>query len=140
MSLAAAPPKAGHRQAKPKSNAVTRRSGGQLISWYFNSISATRLLSAEQEQQLSHMIIAGDEYEAMRDALAEKLGRRPTTAEWAEEGAISERELRKRMQRANSARDLMVAANMRLVVSIVRPYLAPNAVAGGALSMEDLVQ
>jgi len=34
----------------------------------------------------------------------------------------------------------MVAANMRLVVSIVRPYLAPNAVAGGALSMEDLVQ
>ena len=29
---------------------------------------------------------------------------------------------------------------MRLVVSIVRPYLAPNAVAGGALSMEDLVQ
>jgi len=33
-----------------------------------------------------------------------------------------------------------VAANMRLVVSIVRPYLAPNAVAGGALSMEDLVQ
>jgi len=44
------------------------------------------------------------------------------------------------MRRANSARDLMVAANMRLVVSIVRPYLAPNAVAGGALSMEDLVQ
>jgi RNA polymerase primary sigma factor len=29
---------------------------------------------------------------------------------------------------------------VRLVVSIVRPYLAPNAVAGGALSMEDLVQ
>jgi len=44
------------------------------------------------------------------------------------------------MRRANSARDLMVAANMRLVVSIVRPYIAPNAVAGGALSMEDLVQ
>jgi len=44
------------------------------------------------------------------------------------------------MRRANCARDLMVAANMRLVVSIVRPYLAPNAVAGGALSMEDLVQ
>jgi len=60
--------------------------------------------------------------------------------EWAELTNLSVRELRKRMRRANSARDLMVAANMRLVVSIVRPYLAPNAVAGGALSMEDLVQ
>jgi RNA polymerase sigma factor (sigma-70 family) len=29
---------------------------------------------------------------------------------------------------------------VRLVVSIVRPYLGPNSVAGGALSMEDLVQ
>ena len=60
--------------------------------------------------------------------------------EWADAIRLDTRELRKRMRRANSARDLMVAANMRLVVSIVRPYLAPNAVAGGALSMEDLVQ
>ena len=63
------------------------------------------------------MIIAGDEYEAMRDALAEKLGRRPSMGEWAQEGAISERELRKRMQRANSARDLMVAANSAFFLS-----------------------
>jgi len=135
MMAVATPPR-----PKVKSSAVTRRGGGQLISWYFNSISSTRLLSAQQEQQLSHMIIAGDAYEAMRDKLEEELGRRPTGEEWAQRAGINVRELRKRMRRANSARDLMVAANMRLVVSIVRPYLAPNAVAGGALSMEDLVQ
>ena len=131
----AAPPK-----IRSKSSAVTRRGGGQLISWYFKSISSTRLLTAEQEQQLSRMIIAGDEYEAVRDELQDELQRRPTTAEWATAVDLEPLELRKRMRRANSARDLMVAANMRLVVSIVRPYLAPNAVAGGALSMEDLVQ
>ncbi len=113
-----------------------RRSSGQLISWYFNSISSTRLLTADQEQQLSYMIIAGDEYERQRDTLGEELGREPTEAEWAEQVGLAVPELRKRMRRANSARDLMVAANMRLVVSIVRPYLQPNAVAGGALSME----
>ncbi len=135
MMAVAAPPR-----AKSTSTAVTRRGGGQLISWYFKSISSTRLLTAEQEQQLSRMIIAGEEYERAREELAEELMRQPTVEEWAERVELSVRELRKRMRRTNSARDLMVAANMRLVVSIVRPYLAPNAVAGGALSMEDLVQ
>lgn len=136
MMAVAAPPRVKSKTA----TAVTRRGGGQLISWYFKSISSTRLLTAEQEQQLARMIIAGEKYEEARDELAERLGRSPSVAEWAESVELSERELRVRMRRTNSARDLMVAANMRLVVSIVRPYLAPNAVAGGALSMEDLVQ
>ena len=135
----AAPPKVSKPRAASGSG-VTRRGTGQLISWYFKSISSTRLLSAEQEQQLARMIVAGDEYERVRDELEDRLERFPTTEEWASECDISVDELDKRLQRANSARDLMVAANMRLVVSIVRPYLAPNAVAGGALSMEDLVQ
>jgi len=133
----ASPPRLKSRTG---SSASAGRGGGQLISWYFRSISSTRLLTAEQEQQLARMIIAGDEYEAVQEALAERLGRRPTSEEWSTEVGLDVRELRKRMRRANCARDLMVAANMRLVVSIVRPYLAPNAVAGGALSMEDLVQ
>merc|ERR1719486_624928 len=61
----AAPPR-----PKTRSSAVTRRSGGQLISWYFNSISSTRLLTKEQEQELSHMIIAGDEL-SMEDLVQE---------------------------------------------------------------------
>ena len=96
---------------KVRSNAVTRRGGGQLISWYFNSISSTRLLSKEQEQQLAGMIIAGDEYERIRTELEEELGRKATYDEWAEVAQIDRRELRKRLRRANSARDLMVAAN-----------------------------
>ena len=104
MMAVASPP-------RTKSSAVTRRGGGQLISWYFNSISSTRLLDKEQEQQLSKMIIAGDEYERLRDELEDELGRRPTTDEWATAVGLEKRELRKRMRRANSARDLMVAAN-----------------------------
>ena len=106
---------------KPKSSAVTRRGGGQLISWYFNSISSTRLLDREQEQQLSKMIIAGDEYERLRDELEDELGRRPSTEEWAAAVGLEKRELRKRMRRANSARDLMVAANSE------RPILSRTA-------------
>lgn len=108
---ASAPLMAVATRPKPKSSAVTRRGGGQLISWYFNSISSTRLLDREQEQQLSQMIIAGDEYERLRDELEDELGRRPSTEEWAAAVGLEKRELRKRMRRANSARDLMVAAN-----------------------------
>ena len=104
MAVMEAPPKV-------RSSAVTRRGGGQLISWYFNSISSTRLLSAQQEQQLAGMIIAGDKYEEMRDELEEALERKVTYDEWAEAAGVTKSELRKRMRRANSARDLMVAAN-----------------------------
>jgi len=118
----------------------SRRSGGQLISWYFNTISSTRLLTAEQERTLTQLIHAGDAHERVRDELAEQLGRTPSDDEWAAELGLDAIDLRRQVARAHRARDLMVAANMRLVVSIVRPYMQPNAVAGGALSMEDLVQ
>jgi len=116
------------------------RRGGQLVSWYFNTISSTRLLTAEQECTLAGLIHAGDAHELVRDELAVELERRPTDDEWAAQLGLETVDLRRQMARAHRARDLMVAANMRLVVSIVRPYLQPNAVAGGALSMEDLVQ
>jgi len=128
-------PTAAMKPASPRS-----RRGGQLVSWYFNTISSTRLLTAEQERTLAELIHAGDAHEVVRDELAEELERRPTDDEWAARLGLETVELRRQMARANRARDLMVAANMRLVVSIVRPYLQPNAVAGGALSMEDLVQ
>ncbi|KAL1511907.1 hypothetical protein AB1Y20_005188 [Prymnesium parvum] len=126
--------------ASVKSSQRRNRRGGQLVSWYFNTISATRLLTAEQERTLADLIHAGDAHEAVRDELALEMGRRPTDDEWAEKLGLETKDLRRQMARAHRARDLMVAANMRLVVSIVRPYLQPNAVAGGALSMEDLVQ
>ena len=122
MAVLEAPP----AMPKIKSSAVTRRGGGQLISWYFNSISSTRLLSAEQEQQLSTMIIAGDEYERMRDELEEKLERKVTTDEWAEAAGLEKRELRKRMRRANSARDLMVAANSNKIPRSNPPSFPPG--------------
>ena len=115
------------RPTPVRSNAVTRRGGGQLISWYFNSISSTRLLSAEQERQLASMIIAGDEYDRMKEELAEELGRKPELEEWAEKAQLDKRELRKRMRRANSARDLMVAANSeRPRPRPISPQLIPH--------------
>ena len=68
MAVAAPPPRT---RPKSTSTAVTRRGGGQLISWYFKSISSTRLLTAQQEQQLARMIIAGEEYENAREELCE---------------------------------------------------------------------
>merc|ERR1719502_1839133 len=86
------------------------------------------------------MIKTGQLYQETRDIMAEERGAVPTEEEWASELKVSVEDVRMTMSRAARARDLMVSANMRLVVSIVRPYLKPNAVAGGALSMEDLVQ
>eukprot|EP00966_Prymnesium_polylepis_P010788 248642-Prymnesium_polylepis.1 len=47
-----------------KPSPTRSRRGGQLVSWYFNTISSTRLLTAEQERTLVELIHAGDAHEA----------------------------------------------------------------------------
>ncbi|MEU8171603.1 sigma-70 family RNA polymerase sigma factor [Microbispora hainanensis] len=102
---------------------------------YLKQIGRTPLLTAEQEVRLGERIEAGR-------LAAERLAGDPGPAERSE-SELSDQELsdqeRRELERlaadGRRARDHMVEANLRLVVSIARRYAA-----GGGLPLLDLVQ
>ena len=99
------------------------RGGRQVEPWYFDSFSSVALLTAEEEIALASLCRAGDALRLKREALQERLARNPTYDEWAREAGISDAAtLRRQLGRASGAADRMVTANMRLVVSIARPF------------------
>eukprot|EP00966_Prymnesium_polylepis_P065378 1517782-Prymnesium_polylepis.1 len=111
-----------------------------LETWYFNTFRSTELLSAEEEIALVRQCHDGDALRERRAVLDEQLGRASTHEEWAEHVGTNATELRRRLARASRATDHMVAANMRLIVAIVRRFMPQVAATGSAMSMEDLVQ
>lgn len=131
-------------RGKGKGGISQRARNGQqsqaVSQWYYDTFSAVELLTAEEEVELSNQCRAGDALEASRAALEERLQRAPTHEEWAEEVGTDAAELRRQLARASRATDHMVAANMRLIVSIARSFWPQSCASGGSLSMEDLVQ
>ena len=74
------------------------------------------------------------ELERVRSALATQLGRAPADAEWAAAVGQSAAAFNARLQRGRAARDHMIQANMRLVVSVAKKY------ANRGVDFHDLVQ
>ena len=104
------------------------------VASYLQEISRVSLLTREQEIELARSIVDLRELESSRTSLGEGLGRVPTELEWALEVGISLPELRRRLQSGRKAKDKMVCANLRLVVSIAKKYL------NRGLSLLDLIQ
>jgi RNA polymerase nonessential primary-like sigma factor len=96
------------------------------VRTYLHEIGRVPLLTREQE------IIYGKQVQQMmnlldvRDTLAEKLDREPTEAEWAEAVEVDEAELADAMNRGRRAKQKMIEANLRLVVSIAKKYQKRN--------------
>jgi len=92
------------------------------------------LLTHEQE------IVYGKQVQQMmalfeiNDRLADTLGREPTAQEWAEEAGITEAELQAQLQQGQWAKQKMIEANLRLVVSVAKKYQKRN------LELLDLIQ
>jgi RNA polymerase nonessential primary-like sigma factor len=96
------------------------------VRTYLHEIGRVPLLTREQE------IIYGKQVQQMmnlldvRDTLAEKLDREPTEAEWAEAVEVDEAELADAMNQGRRAKQKMIEANLRLVVSIAKKYQKRN--------------
>ncbi|BAZ38196.1 SigH/RpoD family RNA polymerase sigma factor [Calothrix sp. NIES-4101] len=85
------------------------------------------LLFAQQIQQMMAILTA-------KEKLTVQLQRIPTLAEWANQMQLSEEELLHQLERGKVAKQKMIAANLRLVVSIAKQYLRRN------LELLDLIQ
>ncbi|KIY97969.1 RNA polymerase sigma factor rpoD [Monoraphidium neglectum] len=94
------------------------------MTGFFQEASRNDLLSAEQEKDLYLLVQQHLKYEELGRELTERLGgRTPTDEEWAEAaGATGPESFRAARQAAAAAKQLMVRANMRLVVSVCKKY------------------
>lgn len=105
-----------------------------MVRTYLHEIGRVPLLTHEQE------IIYGKQVQQMmtllqkQEAIAETLGREPSQQEWAEGVQLSEAELAKALKQGQRAKQKMIEANLRLVVSIAKKYQKRN------LEFLDLIQ
>ncbi|MEB3883128.1 RNA polymerase sigma factor, RpoD/SigA family [Lyngbya sp. CCY1209] len=96
------------------------------VRTYLHEIGRVPLLTREQE------IVFGKQVQQMmsllevRDTLAEKLDRDPSDEEWAQAAEISEAELTEALNKGRRAKQKMIEANLRLVVSIAKKYQKRN--------------
>jgi len=105
-----------------------------MVRTYLHEIGRVSLLTHEQEivygKQVQQMMAI---YE-VKEALTQELDREPTQAEWAEKVKRSEAELDKVLEQGQRAKQKMIEANLRLVVSVAKKYQKRN------LELLDLVQ
>ena len=113
---------------------ATVRYSTDSVRNYLKEIGRIPLLTHEQEISYGKQVKRLMALEAIRDSFAEEKERQPSLAEWAEAAKVSETELAQVVEKGESAKKKMVAANLRLVVSIAKKYTKRN------LDLMDLVQ
>lgn len=101
---------------------------------YLKDIGTVSLLTANQEVELAKRIQDLMYLDGVRATLAEELEREPSEFEWAIAANIQEEELERRLEDGKRAKNQMIQANLRLVVSIAKRY------ANKSMSFQDLIQ
>ena len=103
------------RAGKPASQRSTGRLSADSIGWYLGTIGRVPLLTAAEEIELAHHVQAGKQLQELPEA--------ELTAQQ-----------KRRVRMGQRARDRMMAANLRLVVSVAKKYQNQG------LELLDLVQ
>ncbi|MEO1294734.1 MAG: RpoD/SigA family RNA polymerase sigma factor [Cyanobacteria bacterium J06636_16] len=101
---------------------------------YLKSIGRVPLLTHEEEITYGKQVQAMMPFQGIREELAEELGHEPAWEIWAERADISVDALKVVVYAGEHAKRKMIAANLRLVVSIAKKYTQRN------LDFLDIVQ
>jgi len=105
-----------------------------LVRSYLRDIGRVPLLSHEQEITLGRQVQDLMVLENIESELESDLGEKPGINLFAEKAGISTIQLKKKLKSGRRAKERMVAANLRLVVSVAKKYTKRN------MELLDLIQ
>jgi len=123
-------------QSKNPSAAPAARSISDidLVRSYLRDIGRVPLLSHEQEITLGRQVQDLMVLENLETELESDLGEKPDINYFAEKAGIPSIQLKKKLKSGRRAKERMVAANLRLVVSVAKKYTKRN------MELLDLIQ
>lgn len=105
------------------------------LSLHMRAVGRIPLLSASEEIALARQVQKGRQLlEVQEEMMVRAGGKGPSEHAWALEAGLGVRQLQSCLRRSERARSRMVAANLRLVFSVVRRYQP------WACDLEDLIQ
>ncbi|QLE51949.1 RNA polymerase sigma factor, RpoD/SigA family [Nostoc sp. C057] len=104
------------------------------VRTYLREIGRIPLLTYEQEINFAKQVQKMMALLATKEKLAIQLKRQPTQQEWVENINIGEKSLLQQLHQGQQAKQKMIQANLRLVVSIAKKYQRHN------LDFLDLIQ
>ena len=109
--------------------------GPDLVRSYLRDIGRVPLLSHEQEITLGRQVQELVALEELEQELTMRAGgSKPGPEQLAEAAGLTPQQLRKRLRSGQRAKERMVAANLRLVVSVAKKYTKRN------MELLDLIQ
>lgn len=108
--------------------------GNEAMQWYLRAIGRDKLLDRETEIILASRIRRLLDWETRKEQEEEMLGRAITNAEWADVVGMEPADFAAKVRQYEQAKNTMVTANLRLVVSIAKKY------ANQGLNIQDLIQ
>ncbi|GAB0496903.1 hypothetical protein MMPV_008224 [Pyropia vietnamensis] len=118
-------PSGWSRPSTPNAAAIGTRGSvvdASGLSTFFREVRAVSMLDDAELAGIAASVGQLLRWQRSREALAERLGRTPSNAEWADEVGVPRSEWPAALASVTAARERLVAANLRLVVSIARRY------------------
>ncbi|HEY9865341.1 MAG TPA: RNA polymerase sigma factor, RpoD/SigA family [Candidatus Obscuribacterales bacterium] len=104
----------------------TRPVTTDTVRTYLHEIGRVPLLTREQEITYGKQVQTMMQQLEVKNTLAGQLGREPSQQEWSDAVEMSPEELQTLLQKGRRAKQKMIEANLRLVVSIAKKYQKRN--------------
>jgi RNA polymerase primary sigma factor len=116
-----------------RKSADTRKQTDSMKT-YLKDIGTVSLLTGAEEVELAKRIQDLMYLNSVHERLFDEQGKEPSSFDWAIECNITEQDLERRLEEGKRAKNAMIQANLRLVVSIAKRY------ANKSMSFQDLIQ
>ena len=120
--------------SKPATSARSVSVDVDLVRSYLRDIGRVPLLTHEQEITLGRQVQDLMDIEAMQTELESRDGDKPSPDKLAKASGLTSLQLKRKLQHGRRAKERMVAANLRLVVSVAKKYTKRN------MELLDLIQ
>merc|ERR1712230_170503 len=119
---------------KPATSARSVSVDVDLVRSYLRDIGRVPLLTHEQEITLGRQVQELMDLEATEAELESREGGKPSREQLAKASGLNVLQLKRKLQHGRRAKERMVAANLRLVVSVAKKYTKRN------MELLDLIQ